>query len=195
MLLSLDWQLFATTFTLIFVAELPDKTAFATVFLATSHGPWAVLLGAAFAFVIQSLVAVAFGHVLNFLPPTLIHYAAALLFLTFAFLMWRKPIQEDAHAAGPESENPRFFRTAWTAFLAIFIAEWGDLTQLATATLVAKYGNALTVFLAATLALWSVAAIGVIVGHAARRFINPVWTKRIAVAALAAVGLYMMIMA
>jgi putative Ca2+/H+ antiporter (TMEM165/GDT1 family) len=53
----IDWKLLLSTFVLIFVAELPDKTAFATLLLATRKQPLAIFIGVAMAFVIQSVVA------------------------------------------------------------------------------------------------------------------------------------------
>jgi Ca2+/H+ antiporter, TMEM165/GDT1 family len=47
----------------------------------------------------------------------------------------------------------------------VFIAEWGDLTQLATAALQARYREPLVVFTSATLALWAVSAIAVGLGN------------------------------
>ncbi len=82
----MDLNLFISTFVLIFVAELTDKTAFAALFLATSHDPFAVFLGVSGAFVIQSFVAVAFGSLLTFIPPQIVHIAAGILFLVFAVL-------------------------------------------------------------------------------------------------------------
>ena len=193
MLTMIDWQLFLSTFLLIFVAELPDKTAFAALFLATSHNPYAVFLGAAGAFVIQSAVAVAFGSVLNKLPPGIVHYASAALFFFFAFQMWRrKQPDEDAGAAASSADRSVFLKSVGTAFLAIFVAEWGDLTQLATATLSAKYGAPLTIFLASTLALWAVTALGVAVGHGAKHLLNPALIQRIAAVAMAGVGVYLL---
>ena len=56
---NVEWSLFASTFVLSFVAEFPDKTALAALLLSTSHNPFAVFIGAAGAFVIQSCVAMA----------------------------------------------------------------------------------------------------------------------------------------
>jgi len=57
-----------TVFTVIFLLELPDKTALAALLLATRHRPLPVFLGAAAAFVIQSMVAVLAGSLLGLLP-------------------------------------------------------------------------------------------------------------------------------
>ena len=91
----IDRQLFVSTFGLICVAELPDKTTFAALFLATCHNPFAVFIGAAAAFVIQSLVAVAFSSVISLLPSAFVHFVAGILFLLFAVLMWRRQDPEN----------------------------------------------------------------------------------------------------
>jgi putative Ca2+/H+ antiporter (TMEM165/GDT1 family) len=188
--------LFLSTFVLIFVAELPDKTAFAALFLATCHNPFAVFLGASLAFVIQSLVAVAFGSFLSMLPPQLVHIAAGFFFLVFAYLMWRRKQPEgEALESSIESKGYKFSKSLTTAFVTIFIAEWGDLTQLATATLEAKYHSPIIIFTSSTLALWCVTAIGVIIGSKAKDLINPIFLQKTAAGAFGIVGIGMLLKA
>ncbi|OKH52696.1 hypothetical protein NIES2101_13740 [Calothrix sp. HK-06] len=184
----METNLFISTFALIFVAELPDKTAFAALFLATCHHPFAVFLGAAAAFVIQSFVAVIFGSFLSVLPEQWVHVAAGILFLVFAILMWRRESECEEAKCDDKAKASRFFKSVTQAFLTIFIAEWGDLTQLATATLAAKYHAPITIFTSATLALWAVTAIGVIIGYRVKRFINPTFLQRMAATVFAIVG-------
>ena len=78
----------------------------------------------------------------------------------------RRPRRRDAElaAAGPTA----WWRVSATVFGVVFLAEWGDLTQLATASLASK-GNAASVFVGATLAMITVAGIGVIAGRALLR--------------------------
>ncbi len=187
-------NLFISTFALIFVAELPDKTAFAALFLATCHNPFAIFLGAAAAFVVQSFVAVAFGSLLNFLPPQFVHIIAGILFLVFAVMMWRReqPSSEDVDC-GQQGKATGFSQSVTTAFITIFIAEWGDLTQLATATIAAKYHAPVIIFTSATLALWAVTAIGVIIGSRAKNLINQLLLQRTASIAFAIVGVRLLI--
>jgi Ca2+/H+ antiporter, TMEM165/GDT1 family len=156
-----------TVFTIIFLLELPDKTALATLLLATRHRPFPVFLGAVAAFVIQSAVAVAAGSLLSLLPREPIRIGAGILFLLMAALIVAQNLkrEEAKEAAEVEREEQRHRRPFATAFLLVFVAEWGDLTQLATAALQARYRDALTVFTAATLALWAVAAIAVVLGN------------------------------
>jgi putative Ca2+/H+ antiporter (TMEM165/GDT1 family) len=188
-MIRFDPALFASTFALIFVAELPDKTAFAALLLATRKNPFAVFLGAAVAFLIQTLVAVGFGSVLGLLPHAWVELAAAVLFFAFAGFMWRRDSDPDeAPEAGGSTES--FARAATSSFLVIFIAEWGDLTQLATATLSAQHREPLTIFVSAILALWSVTALAIGLGNRAKRWLRPALLKRIAAIAFVVVGLF-----
>jgi Ca2+/H+ antiporter, TMEM165/GDT1 family len=187
-----DSKLFASTFALIFVAELPDKTAFATLLLATRNNPIAIFLGVAAAFVVQSLVAVTFGSFIGALPARWVHLAAGLLFLAFAVSMWLRKGEEDK-ADTAADQNARFSRTVWTSFVVIFLAEWGDLTQLATASLSARYQAPFTIFISATLSLWTVTAIAIWVGRQSQKAIQPAILQKIAAVAFAGVGIYMLI--
>ena len=156
-----------TVFTVIFLLELPDKTALAALLLATRHRPLPVFLGAAAAFVIQSAVAVAAGSLLSLLPREPIRIGAGILFLGMAALLVRRNIRKDEadEQRAVEQEEVRHRRPFMTAFTVVFVAEWGDLTQLATAALQARYQQPVVVFVASTLALWGVSAIAVALGN------------------------------
>jgi putative Ca2+/H+ antiporter (TMEM165/GDT1 family) len=156
-----------TIFTVIFLLELPDKTALAALLLATRHRPLPVFLGAAAAFVIQSGVAVLAGSLLSLLPREPIRIGAGLLFLVMAGLLVRRNLRKDEaeEERAVAQEEARHRRPFVTAFSVVFVAEWGDLTQLATAALQARYQQPVVVFVAATLALWAVSAIAVMLGN------------------------------
>lgn len=187
---SSDWALFFSTFALIFLAELPDKTAVAIVILASRHHPVAVFAGVALAFVFQNIIAILFGSLFSLLPAHIVHIASGILFIVFALLMWfrKEEKEEEVHLAAKSN----FLKMAWTSFVVVFIAEWGDLTQLSAATLVAKTHQPLTIFIAATLALWSTTAIGVAVGHHAKKVIRPHILQNIAAVAFAIVGILLL---
>lgn len=181
------WPLFFSVFGIIFVAELPDKTALAALVLATRHRAMPVLLGAATALTIQSLVAVAAGQVISLLPTRPVHVFAGGLFIVSAVLMWRR--KEDSEGdVEDRTGQTGFWRSAWLVFVVVFIAEWGDLTQLATAALAARYHAPYIVFGGSTLALWSVAGLAVLVGHRAGKLLDPHLTKRIAALLFAVIG-------
>lgn len=190
MALQIDWKLFLSTLALIFVAELPDKTAFATLLLATRKHPLAIFIGVAMAFVIQSVVAVSFGSALSLLPRQWVSIGAAVLFM-LAFLMWRRKDHEEENLH-LENQKSNFLRTIWSSFVVIFVAEWGDLTQLASATLAAEHKKPVTIFLAATLALWTVTALAILVGNRAKKVIHPVLLQKIAAGAFALVGVILL---
>jgi putative Ca2+/H+ antiporter (TMEM165/GDT1 family) len=181
------WVLFFSVFGVIFVAELPDKTALAALVLATRHRPLPVLLGAATALTIQSLVAVGAGHLVSLLPSRPVHITAGAIFLLSALLMWRR--EEEAEEEIEDRDARGFWRSAWVVFVIVFIAEWGDLTQLATAALAAHYRAPLIVFAGSTAALWAVAAIAVFIGHRAGKLLDAHLTKRIAAVLFALVGI------
>jgi putative Ca2+/H+ antiporter (TMEM165/GDT1 family) len=185
-----DWALFFSTFTLVFWAELPDKTFVAILILASRHHPLAIFTGIAIAFVIQNIVAVLFGSVLGLLPPHIIHMGSGILFLVFAVFMWIK--KEEKSESSRLKEKVSFLKTAWTAFIVIFIAEWGDLTQLASATLVAQTHHPVTIFLASTLALWSTTALAVLIGHHGKKAIHPYILQKIAAVAFGIVGILLL---
>jgi putative Ca2+/H+ antiporter (TMEM165/GDT1 family) len=190
--LSIDPRLLAYVFGVVFIAELPDKTALAALVLATRHRPLPVFLGAAAALTVQSVVAILAGELVSLLPARAVHIGAGVLFLGSAWFMWRRPAEaRDADRGDKKDEGDtraRFWRAAWLVFGVVFVAEWGDLTQLATAAMAARYRAPFTVFVGATLALWAVTAIAVFVGNRAGKLLDPALTKRIAAAVFAAVG-------
>jgi Ca2+/H+ antiporter, TMEM165/GDT1 family len=192
--LTFDFHVFLSVFGVIFVAELPDKTALAALVLATKHRPLPVFLGAATALMSQCLVAVAAGGLISLLPARPVHIGAGIVFLVFAVLMWRRDGDDEGQARKEaEARPPTFLRAFAEVFGVVFAAEWGDLTQLGTATLAARYGQPATVFLGATLALWSVSGLAVFLGHRAGKLLDPRVTRRVAAVVFAALGLLLIV--
>jgi putative Ca2+/H+ antiporter (TMEM165/GDT1 family) len=179
-------KLFFSIFAVIFVAELPDKTALASLVLATRHRAMPVLLGAAAALAIQSLVAVIAGSLLSMLPARAVHIGSGVLFLVSAILMWRKNDEEPVD--GKDGGEVGFAKAFTLAFTVVFVAEWGDLTQIATAGFAARTKQPLLVFCAATAALWAVAGVAVVAGNRAGHLLNPKVTQKVAAVLFALVG-------
>ena len=119
---------------MIVLAELPDKTAVASLVLATKYRPSVVFIGSAAALAAQSFMAVALGSVIGLLPERPIHIAAGALFLVFAFLMRSHEEEEEMEEQREVRRRSGTLQGAWVAFVVVFLAEWGDVTQLLTAT-------------------------------------------------------------
>jgi putative Ca2+/H+ antiporter (TMEM165/GDT1 family) len=166
-------------FVVIVPVELPDKTFVATLVLATRYKPWPVWLGVTTAFGIQCVVATAAGRLLALLPERPVRLAAAALFAGGAVLLFRSARSADAEEAEAEkryAERITESRSGWRAFgasfLVLFAAEWGDLSQLLTASLVASGRPAIPVFFGSWAALALVAGAGVMLGRVLLRRIR-----------------------
>jgi Ca2+/H+ antiporter, TMEM165/GDT1 family len=181
-------------FVIIFVGELPDKTMFASLVMSTRGRPFAVWLGAAAAFVVHVVIATTVGTVLfHLLKPRTVDAVVAVIFLAGAGLAAFDAVREHRRKGDPdpaEVPTPRPHRTMITAFAVIFVAEWGDLTQLLTANLAAHYRAPLPVATGAILALWTVAALAVTGGRWLTRFVDAVLIRIGTAVLLAGLGGY-----
>lgn len=153
-------------FVLVLPVELPDKTLFASLVLATRFPPLPVFVGVGAAFGLQVAIAVTAGSLLSLLPSALVSGVVAALFLVGAIILWRSASSgpEDADDAGEGKQGTSFLRVAAISFGVLFAAEWGDLSQLATAGLAARYDEPLSVFIGAWAALLVVSALAVFLG-------------------------------
>jgi Ca2+/H+ antiporter, TMEM165/GDT1 family len=167
----MDFVVMAIAFGAIFVVELPDKTFLATLVLSTRYPPVLVWIGVGLAFTVQTLVAVLLGHAVSFLPEDLVRAAAGLMFLIGAVLLFREgrshhQASEDEAEIAAKAKDVHGAKVILTSFLILFAAEWGDLSQLLTISLVAKYENPVSVFIGALGALLAVSGLAVLSGRA-----------------------------
>ncbi len=158
-------QAFAT----VFPAELPDKTMIATIILVTRYRrPLWVWAGAVSAFAVHVVVAVAAGSLIGLLPDTVVKLVVTALFLTGAVLLFRAARQAEDDD-DPDDEAPATSATVKATVVGSFglvvLAEWGDLTQLATASLAADSSSPVSTGIGALLALASVAGIAATFGR------------------------------
>jgi putative Ca2+/H+ antiporter (TMEM165/GDT1 family) len=153
--------------------------------------------GAWLAFLVQTVVAVAAGSVLQLLPAQPVRIAAGLGFLVFAVLALRRNEEEELEEEAVEVAKLRTRRLApWLAcFLVVLAAEFGDLTQLATAALVARGGNVLAIAVASVLALWTVTVIAAVAGAQLSRYLSDQLLTRASAALFAVVGVIVIITA
>lgn len=154
----------ALVFGVVFLAELPDKTALAGLVLGTRYRASYVFAGVAAAFALHVALAVAAGSVLTLLPQQLVHALTGVLFLGGAAVLLLKKDEDDEEIRRPENQS--FWKVAGAGFMLILVAEFGDLTQIMTANLAARYDDPLSVGLGAVLALWAVAGLGILGGKA-----------------------------
>ncbi len=220
---TVNLTLLAAVFGIIFVAELPDKTALASLVLGTRYRPDSVFIGVAAAFALHVIIAVAAGSALSLAPHRIVDAIVAALFLAAAALMLRRDSgggPDDHHAssgaqreqapgsmsAGDESgrhgaaasltqvRSPLtvrplgFWKIAATSFGVLFVAEFGDLTQIATANLAAKYHDPLTVGAGAVLGLWAVGGLAILGGRQLLRWIPLTWIIRAAALVMTVLG-------
>jgi len=176
------------SFPLIFLAELPDKTMLANLLMATRGRPFQVWLGAAAAFAVHVVIATTLGVALfAVLPRRVIDGVVAAMFLFGAIYAWWESTRAQNE---PGMEAQPQHGVVLTAFIVIFLAEWGDLTQILTANLAAKYGSPLSVGVGALLALFAVAAIAVASGQALLRFVNIATIRKVTAVVLLALAAF-----
>jgi len=166
---------FLGVFALMFVLELPDKTFVATVIMSTRARPLMVALGASLALTVQMTIAVGAGSLLTLFPVHWKDLIVGLLFLSGGlYLLFVSESEEEGNGrreAALEKVTSRW-KEVTTAFIVIFIGEFGDLTQIQGANFEAKLHQPLEVFLASSLALICDSFIGAYSGRALERVIS-----------------------
>jgi putative Ca2+/H+ antiporter (TMEM165/GDT1 family) len=165
---------FLGVFALMFVLELPDKTFLATVIMSTKARPLMVAFGASLALTVQMAVAVGAGSLLTLFPVHWKDLIVGVLFLGGAAYLLFVPESEEEEKGRREAALEKFgsrWKEITTAFVVIFIGEFGDLTQIQGANFEAKLHQPLEVFLASSLALICVSFIGAYSGRALQRVV------------------------
>src|ERR1700736_3788339 len=129
-------SLFLATYGAVFVAEIVgDKLLYTTGVLATRYRTVPIMIGMLIAFMAKMAVAVAVGNAISKLPPMLVAGLTSISFACVAITLWRKPVERTS----PEKDN-RASRAAMVSFAAIFLSEWGDVGQITAATMAARFG-------------------------------------------------------
>lgn len=193
----MDVTVALTALAVILPVELPDKTFVATLVLATRFRPLQVWVGVALAFAVQTAIAVTVGGLIAQLPRTPVLVLVALLFAVGAVLLWRSAAGADAEEAQTEAEvtakvgagaqigRGHALKAVGTSFVVLFLAEWGDLSQLFTAGLAAQTGDPVSVFAGAWLALLLVSGAGALLGRALLARLRLATVRRIGAAVCA----------
>ena len=165
----LDPVVLLTVLAAVFVGELPDKTAVACLVLGARYRPLPVLGGVCAAFAVHVCVAVAAGSLVAGLPHRPVDAVTGVLFLVGAVLLLRSDPSQALETGERNAAEVGGVRTDTRvlagSFGVVLVAEFGDLTQVLTATLAARYDNPLSVGLGALLALCAVAGLAVGLGN------------------------------
>ncbi|MGX2997442.1 TMEM165/GDT1 family protein [Streptomyces sp. JNUCC 64] len=178
----------ALAFGVVFLAELPDKTALAGLVLGTRYRASYVFAGVAAAFTVHVVLAVAAGSVLTLLPERLLSALTGVLFLGGAAVLALRKDDGEEEIRQPEDQS--FWKVSGAGFMLILVAEFGDLTQIMTANLAARYDDPLSVGLGAVLALWAVAGLGIVGGKALMKRVPLRLITRIAALLMLGLGLW-----
>jgi Ca2+/H+ antiporter, TMEM165/GDT1 family len=187
---------FAGIFALMFLLELPDKTFVATVIMSTKARPAMIVVGASLAFTLQMALAVGAGSLLTFFPVHWKDLIVGLLFLGgAAYLLFVTESEEEEkgrrEAAAEKVGSP--WKEITTAFVVLFIGEFGDLTQIQALNFEAKLHQPLEVFLASSLALIFVAVIGAYGGQALQRVVPLKWIRLVGGLIFAGLGIWTLV--
>jgi putative Ca2+/H+ antiporter (TMEM165/GDT1 family) len=190
----------AAVFGVIFLAELPDKSLFATLVLSTRYRRLPVFAGAAAALTLHVAAAVTAGQLLTLLPHQLLSAVVACLFLGgAAYLLITSGRgsgdHSEADAARQGAARPSFARIFGTTFGIIFLAEWGDITQITVANFTAHYSNPVAVGIGAALALAAVSAVAVNIGAKSLKVLPMAWIQRVTGTILIGFGAYSIVQA
>ncbi|MGH3447476.1 MAG: TMEM165/GDT1 family protein [Nocardioidaceae bacterium] len=175
----MDWHLILLSFVLIFPVELPDKTFVAALVLSTRYKPLAVWVGVGLAFMVQCAVAVSAGQAVSFLPDWIVHALSTAMFLIGAVVLFiaapradKEEEEQEEEFSAKSSEGRTWWRAMLASFVLLFAAEWGDLSQILTLNLVAKYGNPVSVFIGSWGALLIVSGLAVVAGRVLLRYMK-----------------------
>jgi putative Ca2+/H+ antiporter (TMEM165/GDT1 family) len=175
MILPESFSVALSTFALIALAEIGDKSQFVCVALAARHRHWPVILGAITAFLALNTLAVLFGAgVAAWVPERIMAGLVSLLFAAFGIHALYKQVDDESEDAVEMSGHGIFI----TTLVLIFVAEFGDKTQIAVAGLAGSF-DPLPVWLGATAALVMVSILGVWAGRTVLQRLPLLWLHRI----------------
>lgn len=157
------------TYGTVFVAEIVgDKLLYTTGVLATRYRATHVMVGMLLAFMGKMAVAVLVGAAISQLPPLFVALITAINFFAIGYTLWRKPDKRDDF----KKKEYRASQAAIVSFAAIFFSEWGDVGQLTAATMAARYGSPLMVWIGAVAAMVTKGAFAAWAGAEVRKRIQ-----------------------
>ncbi|MDR2986686.1 MAG: TMEM165/GDT1 family protein [Nocardiopsaceae bacterium] len=167
----MNFAVAATTLAVVLPAELPDKSALASLMLGSRYRPMYVFAGVAAAFAVHVVLALVAGGLLALLPHRALSAIVALLFGVGAVVLVIGRREDEAVDEATADTPPTFLRVATTSFIVVFLGEFGDLTQIVTVNLAARYHDPLAVGIGAVVALWTVGLLAILGGRGLLRLV------------------------
>lgn len=156
---ELSFAAFIASLTLVFLAEMGDKTQFIAMTFATKYNPYKVLFAIFLATIANFAIVIVIGQLITTIVPIdAISLAASIAFIGFGVWTVRDEKTQE------ENVKVSRFGVVATVGVAFFVAEFGDKTQLTTLSLAAQYQNPISVLVGATLAILVADGIGIVVG-------------------------------
>ena len=182
------WAILLATYGAVFVAEIVgDKLLYTTGVLATRYRTLPIMAGMLVAFMAKMAVAVAVGSAIGRLPPLLVAMLTGASFIGIAVTIWRKPVERSQAEI-----DRRYARAAMVSFAAIFFSEWGDVGQITAATMAARFGAPMLVWIGAVAAMATKGALAASIGAGVRQWIvtriSPKTVRYAGVGALVVLG-------
>jgi putative Ca2+/H+ antiporter (TMEM165/GDT1 family) len=168
---------FFTVVVTIFIAELTDKDALLLLTLATRIRPRIAFAAGATAFTITTSIIVTVGYFLvRVVPVFWIRLAGGVIMIAFALWQYASTNEEESEEKRLLERTKR--KTALSIFLGavsllIILDLAGDATEILTIVFVARFSNALLVFLGAVLALVTASGVETILGSRLKRYLSP----------------------
>lgn len=164
---------FLAAFTLVFCAEMGDKTQL-IVMAFTARYSWRPVMAAVLAATLANHgLAVALGVLLGgLLPETEMRIVGSIAFIVFGLLTLRNDEEDEEEVR--QSRSP-----FWTVALTFFLGEMGDKTQLAVLTIAAEQGAWIPVLAGSTAAMMIADGLGIALGAKLRRHVSPETMKKV----------------
>jgi Ca2+/H+ antiporter, TMEM165/GDT1 family len=175
-----------TSFIFIFLAAAPGRTTFILVMLASQGRLKNIFAGAAAAFFIQSFISVLLGEVLALFPLFIVNLLAGALFIYFAYSFWSQSKETIELRDSDKNISIK------SVFLIVFMAEFGDVSQLAIAATAAKSSSKFSIFALSLIALWTITGIALLVGYNLKRLIKPSLIQKTASIVFLVIGVYLL---
>lgn len=159
---NVDMEDLLTSFGIIFLAELGDKSQLMALAFATRYRARTILAAITAATAVTHLVSVAIGAAVGAAVPTdTVSVVAGIAFLGFAVWTVRGDSLDDDETRRASRSTTSIFLTVGIAF---FLAELGDKTMLATVTLATNHG-VLETWIGSTLGMVAADWLAIIVGQ------------------------------